>query len=127
MTKRIFFQQLLALTAATAAVMSVLHMTVAPLQPHVQMTVVSILFFAAVCTGLYFAAANALNSTSKVAFNGVMLGSVFGKMVLAVVVLLLYQQSVQPPNQWFVGIFLLIYVVYTVFEVQFMTRLAKQS
>lgn len=125
MTKREFFTRLLWLTASLSAFMALLHWLVTPLAPHVSITVVSVLFFTAVCTGLFFAADNALRSSSKAAFNGVMLGSVFGKMLLSVAVLLLYKQSVQPTDQWFVGIFLLIYVVYTVFEVQFMTRLVK--
>jgi hypothetical protein len=37
----------------------------------------------------------------------------------------MYQQVAMPTNQWFVGIFLWCYVVFTAFEVWFMTKLAK--
>ncbi len=46
-------------------------------------------------------------------------------MVLALAWLFIYQKTFYPRNEWFVGIFLYLYVVYTVFEVWFMTRLAK--
>jgi hypothetical protein len=53
--------------------------------------------------------------------------SVFGKMVLAMAALFMYQQIAQPQNQWFVGIFLWCYLVYTAFEVWFMTKLARSA
>ena len=46
-------------------------------------------------------------------------------MVLAMAALFVYQQVAVPSNQWFVGIFLWCYVVFTAFEVWFMTKLAK--
>jgi hypothetical protein len=46
-------------------------------------------------------------------------------MVIALAVLFVYQQTAQPTNQWFVGIFLWCYVVFTSFEVWFMTKLAR--
>ena len=51
--------------------------------------------------------------------------SVFGKMVVSLGFLLGYKQIAHPTNQSFVIIFLLCYVVYTGFEVRFMTQLAK--
>jgi hypothetical protein len=46
-------------------------------------------------------------------------------MVLAMAVLLIYQRTALPQNEWFVGIFLWCYVVFTAFEVWFMTKLAR--
>lgn len=66
-----------------------------------------------------------MKSGSKYAFTNLVSVSVFGKMVLALAWLLVYQKTFHPPNEWFVGVFLYLYVVYTAFEVWFMTRLAK--
>ncbi len=87
--------------------------------------ILTILLFVVVCTGLYYAGRSAANSSSKLAFNNIVSISVFGKMVLAVAVLFVYQQTAKPTNEWFVGIFLTVYVIYTVFEVWFMTKLAR--
>ncbi len=85
----------------------------------------SITTFVLVSIGLYFAGRNAALSSSKVAFNGVVTSSVFGKMFLAIGLLFAYQSAALPTNQWFVGIFLFVYIVYTVFEVWFMSKLAR--
>jgi ABC-type Fe3+ transport system permease subunit len=62
---------------------------------------------------------------NKYAFTNLVSVSVFGKMVLALGWLFAYQKIFHPVNEWFVGIFLYLYVVYTAFEVWFMTRIAK--
>lgn len=85
----------------------------------------SVLLFITVCAGLFYAGRNAANSNNKLAFNNLITVSVFGKMVLSVVFLFLYREIAHPTDNWFVGIFLFCYVVYTVFEVWFMTILAK--
>lgn len=83
------------------------------------------MLFILIGVGLYYAGKSAAGSSSKLAFNNLIAASVFGKMLLALAVLFIYQQAAQPTDSWFVGIFLLVYVIYTVFEVWFMTKLSK--
>ena len=83
------------------------------------------MLFTVVCIGLFFAGASAILSSNKYAFTNLVTVSVFGKMVLAMVFLFAYQRVIKPQNEWFVAIFLVAYVIYTVFEVWFMTQLAK--
>ena len=68
---------------------------------------------------------SAARGTNKYAFNNLISITVLGKMVLAIGFLFGYQKIAKPENVWFVGIFLLCYVVFTVFEVWFMTRLSR--
>lgn len=113
------------ITAGTAAALSILLLLLPQAQIHKGFALSMLLLFILICIGLFYAGRSAAGSSSKLAFNNIISASVFGKMVLAVAVLFVYQQSVKPENQWFVGIFLLVYVVYTVFEVWFMTQLAR--
>jgi hypothetical protein len=122
-----FLTSLAFVTLGTGAALALLHVLLPPMRSHWGFAVASVLLFVLVCVGLYFAGQSTLRSKSKVAFNGLISGSVFGKMLLAVVTLFVYQQSQRPDNQWFVAIFLLVYVVYTAFEVWFLTRLAKSG
>ena len=85
----------------------------------------SVALFVAVCVGLYYAGLSALRSKSKFAFTNLVTVSVFGKMVVSLTALFLYQKIAEPANQWFVGIFLWCYLVFTVFEVWFMTKLRR--
>ena len=125
MTDKLFFTRLAGITAGTAALIVILLLLIPAAQTHQGFALAMLLMFVLVCIGLFYAGRSAAKSSSKLAFNNLISVSVFGKMVLAVAVLFVYQQSAQPTNQWFVGIFLLVYIVYTVFEVWFMTLLAR--
>lgn len=127
MTNKHFFTRLFFVALGTAAVLALLLTLLPPAQEHTWFAGASLLVFLLLCTGLYYAGRSAARSSSKLAFNNLISASVFGKLVLAVAVLFVYQQSAKPTNQWFVGIFLLVYVVFTVFEVWFMTHLAKEN
>ena len=125
MPNSLFYKYLVLVTVGCSAVLAALHFLLEPMRQHWSLSVACIIVFVVLSLGLYFASLSAAKSTSKVAFNGLISGSVFGKMVLAIAVLFIYQNTVKPDNQWFVGIFLFIYVVFTVFEVWFMTKLAR--
>lgn len=127
MTTQVFFIRLAALTAATAALLAALYLWAPPAKAHGWFMSLTVLLFVLVCTGLFFAGKSAAGSSSKFAFNNLVSASVFGKMLLAVAFLFVYQQVAQPANEWYVGIFLLTYIVYTSFEVWFMTKLARNG
>jgi hypothetical protein len=125
MATKSFFLYLLLVSAGAALLLVGLHTFAPPAQPHGKFALATIGLFILVCIGLFFAGKSAAHSKNKYAFTNLVSVSVFGKMVLAVGWLFLYQKIAQPANEWFVGIFLLCYVVYTVFEVWFMTKLAR--
>lgn len=125
MSAKSFFTGLLAVTAGTALGLALLHFLLPPVQLHGQFAVATLLLFVLLCIGLFFAGQNAVRSSSKLAFNGLVSASVFGKMIVSLGFLFAYQQIAHPANQWFVAIFLWSYVVYTCFEVWFMTRMAR--
>ena len=127
MTNQQFFSALAAVTAATATLLGVLHVLLEPMQMHLPLSVSTLVIFVLLCIGLFVAGKKTARSTSKVAFNGLVSASVFGKMLLAIAILFVYQETNKPTNQWFVGLFLLVYVIYTVFEVWFMTKIAKEK
>lgn len=120
-----FFKSLSLLTLLTSGVLWAIHRLFPDARTHGQFAAATILLFVVICISLYFAGINARQSSNKYAFSNIVSVSVFGKMVIAMGFLLAYQQLFHPVNQWFVGIFLFCYVVYTSFEVWFMTRLGK--
>jgi len=125
MSTKTFLLRLALLTAVTGTVLAALYYLAPQAQLHGRFMIMTVLLFVLVCTGLFFAGKSAAGSSSKMAFNNLVSISVFGKMLLAVAYLFVYQQVAKPTNEWFVGIFLLAYIVYTGFEVWFMTKLAR--
>jgi hypothetical protein len=127
MTSAAFFKRLLFLTLLVGVSLILLHQSAAAARPHAAFAAATVILFVAICIGIFYAGLSALRSTNRYAFNNLVSVSVFGKMVAAIAFLFVYQRLLHPPNQWFVGIFLLCYVTYTIFEVWFMTRLAKSK
>jgi hypothetical protein len=127
MESNTFFKWLAIVTLAVAAGLAGLHALLPEAQAHWKFAVACLVLFILLCIGLFFAGASAARSKSRAAFINLVSGSVFGKMVLAIVFLLVYQRMTRPENEWFVGIFLFCYVVYTGFEIWFMTRLARSG
>jgi hypothetical protein len=127
MNPKSFFQNLILVTASTAFVLALLHYFAPQAQSHWKFSVGSVLLFALMCIGLFYGGKSTARSKNKFAFSNLVSVSVFGKMVLAMAALFLYQQVAAPTNQWFVGIFLWCYGIFTAFEVWFMTKLAKSN
>lgn len=125
MDAKTFFKWLAVVTLGTGLILAGLHNFIPPAQAHGKFAVATLLLFVLVCVALFFAGSGAARSKSRVAFINLVSASVFGKMVIAIAFLFLYQRATKPENEWFVGIFLLCYITYTAFEVWFMTRLAK--
>lgn len=125
MNPKSFFSTLFFVAFGTAVTLAGLHFFVPQAQLHWKFSIGSVVLFALVCTGLFYAGISSAQSKNKFAFINLVSVSVFGKMVVALSALFIYKQVAEPTNQWFVGIFLLCYVVFTSFEVWFMTKLAK--
>ncbi|MEY3240572.1 MAG: hypothetical protein RIR11_2010 [Bacteroidota bacterium] len=127
MTTNSFLNSLALVTAATAAVLGLLHVLLENMQQHWIFSISILAVFVLLSIGLFFAGKSSARSSNKMAFNGLISGSTFGKMFLAVGLLFVYQESAKPTNQWFVALFLLIYVIFTVYEVWFLTRIAREK
>ena len=127
MSPQRFFKVLAAVTAGTAALLALLHLLVPAAREHWGLSIITLLVFILLNVGLFYAGKSTNRSANRMAFSGLISASVFGKMVLALAMLFVYREVAQPTNQWFVAVFLLAYVVYTVFEVWFMTILAKEK
>jgi len=88
---------------------------------------VSSLFFILFNIILFFLAKKVATSEDKYAFSRLALGAMVLKMFLLVAVILTYDQIVQPKSKYFIFIFILIYIPYTIFETHIMMRLSKEK
>ena len=86
---------------------------------------VSIGFFFLLSLAMFYAAAKAAISKDQNAFTRLIMVFTMVKMLLSVVLVVVYQKVAQPEDVLFVVPFFVIYIVYTVFETIFMTKLGK--
>jgi hypothetical protein len=120
-----FFVKLLILSGCWIGFLWALSRVFPAADPRFSISPAATLLFMAVCTGLYVGGRIALRRPSPHAFTGLVLSSVFIKMLVAPVFLLIYKRLENPEGKWFVGIFLLSYAVYTAYEVWFLQKMAK--
>jgi hypothetical protein len=111
-------------TAISAVLLLGLHQIPA-MQQHWPVSVASVILFSVISILLFFMGENSARSSNKFAFNGLVTISVLGKIVFSMVVLLIYFKVWKPDNRLFVVPFLLIYVIYTIFETAFLLKLAQ--
>ena len=93
----------------------------------ITMTWVSIICFTIFCLFIFYMGLKTVGSTNKYSFNNVVLLSVGVKMMFAVLFLLIYREVVKPQSQYVVVPFLAIYIIYTIFETYFMTKLSNSK
>lgn len=85
----------------------------------------SILFFVVFSLGLFWYARMISQSGKDFTFFGVVSGSFLLKLVGAIALLWTYQEWKNPTDSKFGLHFILVYIIYTSFEVYFLTKLAK--
>jgi ABC-type transport system involved in cytochrome bd biosynthesis fused ATPase/permease subunit len=92
---------------------------------HMMFMWVIIGLFVAIALVLFTLGTVTAKSPDKYLFHGVTMGSVFLKLVVGLGTLFVYDRNFVPINNFFIWIFLITYVVFTVWEVTYMTKLAK--
>jgi len=124
MTKRSFFNRLGGLSLGIAILLIGLNFI--PLfQADISVSWVSWLFFIIFTVGVFYTAENAALSTNAHTFTSVIMGVVIGKMFFSILIILLYVKLMIPETRYFLIPFFIIYFSFTIFELQFMTKLGK--
>ncbi len=76
---------------------------------------------------IYFYAYNTSKSDQLYSFNNVVSASFLIKLIMSICTLLLFQKFQKPQGNSYVLHFIIVYLVYTAYEVYFLTKLAKSS
>ena len=126
MSRPTFFLQLLGLSLLTAAGIYFVNQTPV-MQGHAPLAWTALAFFVLFCTLMYFSAYRAALSNNKHDFTNTFLGFTVGKMFMAVIIVYTYLQLVKPTEKLFILPFFGIYLIYTIFEGYFMSKLGKME
>jgi len=74
---------------------------------------------------MYYAGRKAAFSDNKHDFTNVSLGVTIGKIFIAILFILGYNQLMQPDSRFFIIPFFLMYLIYTIFETYIMMKLGR--
>lgn len=127
MTRYKFFIQLLGINLALLALLTTLTQAYAALQAHQGLYLASLGALSLLCFILFEVGHITARSPNIQLFGQFFLASIGIKMFIALVVFILYIKKYPPEagQQWFVLPFLLIYLVFTAFEIGFLSKIAK--
>jgi hypothetical protein len=124
MNRRKFLAQSI-LVAASLTVFVFLIEWLQPFHATFAFSVASILFFFLISLALYYFGAKAAVSKDKNAFTRLIMGMTFGKLFLTLLLVIIYHHTVRPENINFLFPFFTVYIVFTIFETSFLTKLGK--
>jgi len=126
MSQKAFYLQLFLVTAATVTGAYFLHQL--PLfAGDALLTWIAIGIFVLLSVTMYYQGYRAALSDNKHDFTNTFLGFLVGKLFLCGGLIIGYFYLAEPSSKLFVLPFFGVYIVYTIFEVVFMSRLGRLS
>jgi len=87
----------------------------------------STLIFVVFCVLIFWYAKMISRRNPSFTFFGVVSGSFMIKLLIGLVFLFLYKEWMQPADGKFALHFIIVYIIYTAYEVYFLTKLAKTT
>jgi len=124
MSKKNFFKQLGIGSAILIICLYFIHQ-LPVFQGFFDFSMISIVLFIIFCIGMYFFGYSAAVSTNKSAFTGIVLISIFGKMLFSIILIVVYSKLREPETRMFLLPFIVVYLYYTAFETYFLMKLGK--
>ena len=124
MNKGLFFKQLGIVTILAAVALFFLNQSTL-FHNYQLLAWLSLAFFIALSLLMYIAGYKAAQSANKNDFTNVVLGSVMGKMLLSVLIIVVFNKWTEPADKFFLVPFFLNYLIFTIFETYVMMRLGR--
>lgn len=124
MTDNIFYRQFLALFAIVLVVL-IATSFIPVFSPYTLLSYSGFIFFNLLSLAAYYLGKKSLNSSNKFLFNNLVILNVMTKMLVSVAIIVIYQRTTHPETNWFVLPFLVLYLIYTIFETYILTKLVK--
>ncbi|NNE25796.1 MAG: hypothetical protein HKN09_03040 [Saprospiraceae bacterium] len=121
------FVKNLIISALIALILLVATHFVVDMREHVAFIVSAYVFFVAFCIFIYWLAQRSSKSKAGEYFLYIVVVNVFVKLIASFMMVFIYAKLAEPSDKWFVIPFLIIYLVFTVFETFFLSIQAKHS
>lgn len=97
------------------------------LLPYKDFSILSIVFFVSLCLVFYFLGQIVSKSSNLYLFNGLVAFIVITKMTFCTGLIIIYFRKMHPADKYFVIPFFIYYLVYTGFELYFMSKFTSRK
>jgi hypothetical protein len=124
MSDQVFYKQF-GITFGVAFLLVLISYFIKVLAPYIGLSIAGFVFFNLLTLVIYIFAKRSLKSSNKYLFNNLVILNVMVKMFVSVGIIISFQRISQPSDNWYVVPFLVLYLIYTIFETYMLTKLAK--
>ena len=107
--------------------LSLLQQFIPAFAPFLSISWITIASFTVLTIIMYLISFQSLKSENTGRFLSLFMGFTMLKMVFAVAIIVLYQHFSNPESNLFVFPFFLLYLIYTSYEIWFMTKLGRMN
>ena len=126
MTSGDFYKKISLLTGCLLISLAAISQ-LSPFQETLYFSIGATLIFVVFTIAIYHIGSKSVESPDKNMFFGVAISSIFLKLIMTLAILFSYQMVFKPSSKLYLLPFLLIYLVYTVFETSVLMKLAKSD
>ena len=126
MSTKTFFSYLICITGFLILTYVVLNL-VLPLSPYLDISVFSLVVFVLFTIGIFFLGDKASKNKAGNLFLYIIILNVFLKLLGSFALVFLYVEIKSPASRLFIIPFLIIYLVFTIFETYFLSLQAQNS
>jgi len=95
--------------------------------PHALLGWYCILVFSILSFVIFLLGKNTVDHPVRTRFIGVTIANMMLKMFISIVIVLVYYKLRSPGDPYFIVPFIIIYIIYTIFETRFLLKLADQK
>lgn len=96
-------------------------------KPFISLGWLSIVMFSGLSLIIFFLGKKTVDHTVRTRFIGVTIANMMFKMFFSIALILIYYKLKEPQSPYFILPFLIIYLIYTIFETRFLLQLADQK
>lgn len=122
-----FLVQLGIVCISTTIILSIFHFAFPPLLPYENFSWICLAAFMIYSVSLFILAKSTSASENKNLFTGVMMLSSLSKILFSIILVLVYSKMTQPQSSWFLLPFFTNYLIFTILEVNFMSKVGRVS
>ncbi|NNF34416.1 MAG: hypothetical protein HKN68_09930 [Saprospiraceae bacterium] len=125
MTERAFYTQLFYVTLVSIGLLIPCYLFL-PIRPFMSLGIIGLVFFVLLSIFVFKLSLKVAESKDLNAFTRLIMYNLMIKLFMSIFIVLIYYKVVEPTERLFILPFIVIYLIFTIFEAMFLSRQARQ-
>jgi len=125
MTEKVFYTQLFYVTLISIGLLIPCYMFL-PIRPFMSLGIIGLVFFVLLSIFVFKLSLKVAESKDLNAFTRLIMYNLMIKLFMSIFIVLIYYKVVEPTERLFILPFIVIYLIFTIFEAMFLSRQARQ-